>query len=169
MTPSRIVFLPELFFFFNRGDDFSTWRSIVGQSVSKTITTRWHMTNRQSLALARTVPTDEVRRASCLAETVHGPYQSYGTTLTVDRREDGLWWHAEANVLSANLKPIPYWGLSNPERKAAERVVRELLAGVGSHDREEVRWDSKSIHLFRSVTFEEELQCDWRSRSAEGS
>jgi hypothetical protein len=119
------------------------------------------MTNRQSVALANPIPADDLSRASCFAETVHGAHQSYGTILTVDRRVDGLWWHAAANVLSLNFKPIPHSGLSNPERKAAERVVRELLMGVGRHDREELRWDSKSIHLIRSLTIDEEQAATW--------
>ena len=115
------------------------------------------MTQRQQFALANPVDPDDLLVLEPFAETIRGEHQSYGTILTVDRA-DCLCWHACVTVLSRNLKPVPYSGLSHLQRKAAERLVRDLLKDVGQPDSEQLRWDPKCIHLIRKVTVEEQQE-----------
>lgn len=113
------------------------------------------MTDRQTFALANPLDPADLGAVSRSAQRVASEHQGYLTMLTVDK-SDGLWWHAGVSVLSSNLKAVPHSGLSNLQRKAAERLVRELLNEVGRPDSEELSWDDRCVHLIRRLTIEEE-------------
>jgi hypothetical protein len=108
------------------------------------------MTDRQSLALANPIDPDDLNALMQFAATTRRGEQAYLAILSVDRK-DGFWWHAGVSVVSSNLKPVPHPGLSNLQRRAAERVARELLVNVGRPDSERVALGRK-VSAFDSQT-----------------
>jgi hypothetical protein len=117
------------------------------------------MTDRQVFAISNvTINLEDLGGLGKFARTLTRGVTKFGTILTVDRQGNEYSWHVCVSLLDSNGLPTPLEQLSETGMAVILDLARELLGDVGRPDSDVIHNKTKSVHIVRPVTSEEERQ-----------
>ena len=97
------------------------------------------------------------------AQILHGRYNetlfvdryALGSILTLSVLDNEPRWHASISFLKADWKPLRVDKVPRAARKVIERLLMEMLDGVGNPDDQEMFPYESAFHLSRALTLSE--------------